>query len=94
MPVGKARAIENVAWFAYANLVGVEESVTFSGGSFIANQHGETVISASVGEEAKEEILECEIDTEVALKTRISSTWLKEVRPDILRIASEAASGV
>ena len=92
LPVGKARAIENVAWFGYVNLVGVEDGVTFTGGSFIANQLGEAVKCASEGEEAQEEILECEIDTQAALKTRLSSTWLKEVRPDILRLASEAAA--
>jgi predicted amidohydrolase len=93
-PVGRARAIENVAWFAYANLVGVQESVTFTGGSFISNQRGEFVVSASVGDKAKEEILECEIDTGAALKARLNSTWLKEVRPDILRAAAEAAAKV
>lgn len=91
-PVGLARAIENVAWFGYVNLAGVEEAVHFTGGSFIANQRGEIIRSASSGEDAREEVLEVDIDLKAALKARLASTWLKEVRPDILRLASEAAA--
>lgn len=94
LPIGRARAMENMTWLGYVNLVGVEDSVPFKGGSFIANHVGEVVASASAGEEAREEIVEGEIDTEALLKAKLSSTFLKEVRPDILRLAAEAAARV
>ncbi len=90
--LGKARSLENCACFAYVNRVGVEEDVTYGGGSFITNERGEIQKIASHGDEAKEEVLEHELDVKAVLKAKHASIFVRDARPDIMRRAADILS--
>ena len=90
--LGKARSLENCAYFAYINRVGTEEGVTFGGGSFISNEKGEIQTIASEGIEAKEEIVEYEIDVEAVFKAKYKSIFVRDARPDIMQKAADILS--
>jgi predicted amidohydrolase len=87
--LGKARSLENCACLAYVNRVGVEENMTFGGGSFITNEQGEIQKIASQGDEAREEIVEHEIDITTILRAKNKSVFVRDARPDIMHRAAD-----
>jgi predicted amidohydrolase len=89
--LGRARAVENCAWYAYVNLAGRdEEGNVYAGGSFIANQSGDVVEGASAGANAHEEIIAHNIDMAELVRSRIIYPHLREARPDVLKHEIEA----
>jgi predicted amidohydrolase len=90
--LARVRALENRAWFGVVNQVGLQEGTRFGGGTCIVNHLGEIEKSASSGESAREEIVEFEVDNEAVCKERLSLSFLRDVRPEILRKAAEIAA--
>jgi len=88
----RARAIENLAYFGYVNLAGMEAGVQFGGGSCVSSHMGVLERSASKGEGAQEEVLQCDIDIEELAKARIALPYLKDARPEILQKAANIAA--
>ncbi|MFC1980627.1 carbon-nitrogen hydrolase family protein [Chloroflexota bacterium] len=90
----KTRALENLVYFAWINNCGEQEGVSLMGGTHIMDPvPGKSTVNmlkvASVydlekGEHAKEEVVECEIDSGSIFKLRHYYPMLREVRPDIL----------
>jgi len=89
--LSRVRAMENICWFGYINCVGAQANWRYTGGTCIVDQPGDIVKSASIGEDAKEEIVEHAINLDTAVQTRLGQAILRDVRTDILRQAAEAA---
>lgn len=87
--LGKARSLENCACLAYVNRVGFEEGASFGGGSFITNEKGEIQKIVSQSNDAREEVLEHEIDVEAVLKAKYASIFVRDARPEIMRKAAD-----
>ncbi len=81
--LSRARAVENVCYFGLVNQVGRQENVVFGGGSCVANYLSEMKAEGSIGEMAKEEVLECQIDPEETQRHRFHLPVLKNARSDI-----------
>ena len=75
-----ARAMENTVFFVYVNLVGVENSVLFCGGSEIAGPNGEILAKAKYDDE---DFLTVKLDLSKIQKTRRSFTFLTHIRPEL-----------
>ena len=87
----RVRAIENQAYFGCVNRVGSEKGYIYGGGTCISNNMGKIEKSLSLGEEAKEEVAECEIDLEKISRDRLTFPCLKDARPEIMLKAAEIA---
>lgn len=72
-------AFQNGYFMALANRVGEEETLTFDGGSFVADPHGQLVDQAPRGEEA---ILQTTIDLGECEKSHARRLFLKHRRPE------------
>lgn len=84
--LARARAAENVVWFGYINQVGTQKDVRFAGGTCIVDPAtAEIIASASMGEQAKEEMIIREINLNVINSLRIELPILRDVRPEILQ---------
>jgi predicted amidohydrolase len=92
--MARARAIENISWFAYVNCVGTQAGWQYTGGTCIVDQNGNILKSASLGQDAREEVVEYEIDLESALQARLGRGILRDVRADMLQLASKAAQEI
>lgn len=79
-------------WYAYVNSVGTQRGVTFGGGNFISDHMGEVKKRASVDENAVEEVLEYEVDREEVMKWRLQLPMIRDTRPEVWRMAAEAAA--
>lgn len=90
--LGRARALENIVWFAFVNQVGIQERIPFGGGTCIVDHLSNIKKHASIGEHAKEEIIEYEIDSGAFSKQRLNLPFLKDVRPEILKKVYEIAA--
>ena len=89
--LGRARAVENCAWYGYVNQAGKDKDAqTYAGGSFIASYSGQVVKSASAGDNAREEVIEHDVDMEEVIRARIVYPHLREARPGILGSEIEA----
>lgn len=92
------RPWENSVCWAYVNLVGEQAGYRFNGGTAIyLGTHG-LQKQASIGEQAKEEVIEYEVDREVIYEARRTAMFIpKFTRPDVLEqllaIAKKAQSG-
>jgi len=96
-PSGAARAWENAAYLAMVGAVGRQEGMSFEGGSFVANHRGQEIKCASVGPDAKEEVLQCEIEMEAISRDRLLGTapFLRDIGPeDYRRIAAFMEDGL
>ena len=90
----KTRALENLVYFCYINACGTQNNVPFMGGTHIMDPvPGKSTVNmikvASVynlekEESAKEEVLECELDSDKIFNLRHYYPMLRDVRPDIL----------
>jgi predicted amidohydrolase len=92
--LSRVRAFENISWFGYVNCIGTQAGWRYTGGTCIVDQSGNIVKSASIGENANEEVVEYEIDFDVALQVRLGRSILRDVRADMLRLASEVAEEI
>jgi len=81
--LSRARAMENVCYFGLVNQVGRQENILFGGGSCVANYLSEMKAEGSIGDTGKEEVLECQINSEEAQRHRFYLPVLKNARYDI-----------
>jgi len=75
--------MENVCYFGLVNQVGRQENILFGGGSCVASYLSEMKAESSIGETGKEEVLECQINSEEAQRHRFYLPVLKNARYDI-----------
>jgi N-carbamoylputrescine amidase len=75
----RVAAFQNGYFMALANRVGAEEVLTFDGGSFVADPHGQLITQAPRGEEA---ILHAEIDLGACKRSHARRLFLRDRRPD------------
>ncbi|MEM1540184.1 MAG: carbon-nitrogen hydrolase family protein [Candidatus Bathyarchaeia archaeon] len=84
-----ARAIENTAFLAYVNLVGIENGLQFWGGSRLIGPNGRVLATAKYDEE---DLVIGEIDYSEIAPIETFVPTLKDLRPELfdkLRIAAE-----
>jgi len=81
--LSRVRAMENICYFGYVNQVGSQGDIIFGGGSCIAGYHSDMKVEGSIGEKAKEEVLECNISQEEIHRHRFYLPVLKNVRAEI-----------
>ena len=80
------RALENIVYLAPCNHTGKEGEAIFCGGTRIVDPRGETVVDA--GEEEK--VITNELDRELLIRTRQTTTFLRDRRPHLYKaITSE-----
>ncbi|NBB73702.1 MAG: carbon-nitrogen hydrolase family protein [Bacteroidetes bacterium] len=72
-------AFQNGVFMALANRVGDEDVLTFDGGSFVADPHGQLVAQAPRGTDA---ILHAEIDLSACERSHARQLFLQHRRPD------------
>ncbi len=83
-----ARAIENNAFLAYVNLVGIEDGLEFWGGSRLINPIGGLVVKAKYDEE---DLLIGQVDYADLERASIAVPTVRDLRADLLRRLSEAS---
>jgi len=91
LPVDLVRAQENQTCDAYVNLVGDQGGVWYRGGSSVILGGKGLQVQASVGEDAREEVLEYEVTPEDVWRARGSFHYVAKVRPDLLKQAWDIA---
>jgi N-carbamoylputrescine amidase len=72
-------AFQNGYFMALANRVGKEDVLTFDGGSFVTDPHGQLVAQAPRGAEAA---LHVDIDLDMCAQAPARRLFLKDRRPD------------
>jgi len=75
-----ARAIENTAFLAYVNLVGVEDGLQFWGGSRLIGPNGKILVQAKYDEE---DLVTCEVDYADIKPIEAFVPTLKDLRPEL-----------
>ncbi|HLC00468.1 MAG TPA: carbon-nitrogen hydrolase family protein [Candidatus Bathyarchaeia archaeon] len=75
-----ARALENTAYLAYVNLVGVEDGLQFWGGSRLINPTGDIVAKAKYDEE---DFVLCEVDFNEMRPAETFIPTLRDLRPEL-----------
>jgi predicted amidohydrolase len=75
-----ARAIENTAYVAYVNLVGVQDGLQFWGGSRLVSPNGDVVVKAKYDEE---DFVTCEVDYSDLRTAEAFIPTLKDLRPEL-----------
>ena len=83
-----ARAIENAAFLAYVNLVGVEDGLQFWGGSRIVGPNGKVLTKAKYN---KEDVVLGEIDYADIRPIEAFVPTLKDLRPELFDKLKETA---
>jgi len=83
-----ARAIENAAFLAYVNLVGVEDGLQFWGGSRIVGPNGKILTKAKYN---KEDVVLGEIDYADIRPIETFVPTLKDLRPELFDKLKETA---
>jgi predicted amidohydrolase len=73
-------AANHSVFFIFVNRVGVEDGVSFWGGSEVVDPFGEPVAKAS---NTDEELLFCDIDVDIARRARVRSPLLRDERIDL-----------
>ena len=84
-----ARALENTAFLAYVNLVGIEDALQFWGGSRVISPTGEVMAIARYDDE---DFITCDIDYKEIKSAEPFVPTLRDLRPEIfekLKISSE-----
>jgi predicted amidohydrolase len=76
-----ARALENTAFLAYVNLVGVEDGLQFWGGSRLVSPTGDVVAKAKYDEE---DVVTCEVDYSDLRAAETFIPALRDLRPELL----------
>jgi predicted amidohydrolase len=75
-----ARALENTAYLAYVNLVGVEDGLQFWGGSRLVSPTGDIVSKAKYDEE---DFVLCEVDFNDIRPAEAFIPTLRDLRPEL-----------
>jgi predicted amidohydrolase len=75
-----ARALENTAFLAYVNLVGVEEGLQFWGGSRLVSPTGDILAKAKYDEE---DFVTCEVDYSDMRPAETFIPTLRDLRPEL-----------
>jgi predicted amidohydrolase len=75
-----ARALENTAYLAYVNLVGIEDGLQFWGGSRLISPTGDVVAKAKYDEE---DFILCEIDFGDLRAAETFIPTLRDLRPEL-----------
>jgi predicted amidohydrolase len=75
-----ARAIENTAFLAYVNLVGIEDGLQFWGGSRVVSPAGRVLVQAKYDEE---DFVMCDINYADIRPTETFVPTLKDLRPEL-----------
>jgi len=83
-----ARAIENTVFLTYTNLVGIEDSLQFWGGSRIIAPNGQIMAQAKYDEE---EILGAKINYSNMKQVEAFVPMLRDLRPELFNTLKEAA---
>ena len=78
--LASARALENTAYLAYVNLVGVEDGLQFWGGSRLINPTGDIVAKAKYDEE---DLVLCEVDFGELRSAEAFIPTLRDLRPEL-----------
>jgi predicted amidohydrolase len=75
-----ARAVENTAFLAYVNLVGVEDGLQFWGGSRVVSPTGDLMAKAKYDEE---DLVLCEVDYRDLRPVETFIPTLRDLRPEL-----------
>jgi len=75
-----ARAVENTAFLAYVNLVGIEDGLQFWGGSRLIGPNGKVLVQAKYDEE---QLVMCDIDYTDIRPIETFVPTLKDLRPEL-----------
>lgn len=86
-----ARAIENTAFLAYVNLVGIEDGLHFWGGSRLVSPGGRLVAKAKYDEE---DFITCEINYADIKPIEIFVPTIKDLRPELFDELKESAKNL
>lgn len=86
-----ARAIENTAFLAYVNLVGIEDGLQFWGGSRLVGPNGKTLVQAKYDEE---DMVVGEINYADIRPTETFVPILKDLRPELFDKLKETAENL
>ena len=78
--LASARALENTAYLAYVNLVGVEDGLQFWGGSRLINPTGDIVAKAKYDQE---DLVLCDVDFEELRSAEAFIPTLRDLRPEL-----------
>lgn len=81
--LSRARAMENICYFGMVNQVGHQGNVVFGGGSCLAGYFSEMKVEGSIGEMAKEEVLECHVSQVEVQRHRFYLPVLRNARPEM-----------
>ncbi len=76
-------AFSNQVYIVLVNRVGVEDQMTFTGGSFVVNPNGEIISHANT---SNEELLICDCDLSLINKLRTDRPFLRDRRPELYGI--------
>jgi len=83
-----ARALENTAFLAYVNLVGVEDGLQFWGGSRLISPTGDLAVKAKFDEE---DFVICDVDYNEIRPAETFIPTLRDLRPEIFDELKKAA---
>jgi predicted amidohydrolase len=86
-----ARAIENTAFLAYVNLVGIEDGLQFWGGSRLVGPNGKILVQAKYDEE---DLVACDIDYADIRPVETFVPTLKDLRPELFDKLKENAENL
>lgn len=86
--LASARAIENTAFLAYVNLVGMEDGLQFWGGSRLIGPQGKIICKAKYDEE---DLVTCEIDYADLRSVEAFVPTLRDLRPELFDKLKENA---
>ena len=83
-----ARALENTAFLAYVNLVGVEDGLQFWGGSRLVSPTGDVVVKAKYDEE---DFVICDVNYSDIRSAETFIPTLRDLRPELFEELKKAA---
>ena len=86
-----ARALENTAYVAYVNLVGVQDGLQFWGGSRLVSPTGDTIAQAKYDEE---DFVLCEVDFNEIRPAEAFIPTLKDLRPELFDKLKKASENI
>ncbi len=79
--LGEGYSINYHQHFIFCNRTGFEDGIGFGGGSFYAAP-GKGIVE--MGKYFEEECLDCDLDENETRRSRISSNYLRDEKPDII----------
>jgi len=86
-----ARAIENTAFLAYVNLVGIENGLQFWGGSRLIAPNGKVLVKAKYDEE---DLVMCDVNYSDIKPIETFVPTLKDLRPELFDALKKSAENI